>query len=439
MPSRPVKAGVRFIPQLQPQHGIARATILMRLSATLRELTKTHRPAGKPSRCDSSAAFRKSLYLAALSPILLVAEPVLLPLLMIPIRRTNKFAANKETIVTTPHHARTGAVSSGAGMLRPQLGPATADKYQQPISKTDARRLTVGDILAAYTEARQAKIAGRKEFLARMRFLNEFFGTEPVASISGDRCRAYIEHRSRERNRVERERIAKLNVAAMETRRALLPAWQDKDFTSGPRRDLEDLRSAINFCAKEYGLDAKPSVTLPDKPAARERWLTREEAAGLLRVALRLRRKHGHYAHLCRFIIVGLYTGCRHRSILQLNWDGEAAGAWPDLGRGVLYCKDQHTKESKKWRPPARLPPRLIAHMRRWKRIDCDCGPVVHGSLGEPTKRIEKAFRTCRVEAGLGDDVTPHVLRYTRAMWPVLCDVDMWQIASKAMRSGEIA
>ncbi|MER8764703.1 MULTISPECIES: hypothetical protein [unclassified Mesorhizobium] len=394
---------------------------------------------GKAKPARFCAAFRKSLHLTALSSILLVAKPVLSPLLVIPVRRTNNFGAKKGTIVTTHHHARTGAVSSASGMLRPQLGPAAAGKYQRPISRADARRLTVGDILAAYTEARQAKIAGRKEFLARMRFLNEFFGTEPVANINGDRCRVYVEHRSRERNRVERERIAKLNAAAMETRRALLPAWRDKDFTSGPRRDLEDLRSAINFWAKEYGLDPKPSVTLPDKPAARERWLTREEAAGLLRAALRLRRKHGQYAHLCRFIIVGLYTGCRHRSILQLNWDGEAAEAWPDLGRGVFYCKDQHAKKSKKWRPPTRLPSRLIAHMRRWKRIDCDCGPVVHDSLGEPTKRIEKAFRTCRVEAGLGDDVTPNVLRYTRAMWPVLCDVDMWRIASKAMRSGEIA
>ncbi|MER9231556.1 hypothetical protein NKI56_05530 [Mesorhizobium sp. M0622] len=328
--------------------------------------------------------------------------------------------------MTTRHHASKGAVSSGAGMLRTPLGPAIAGKYQPPVCRTDARSLTVCDILAAYVDARQAKIAGRKEFLARIRFLNEFFGTEPVASINSDRCRAYVEHRSRERNRVERERVVKLNAAAMATRSARLPPWQDKDFTSGPRRDLEDLRSAINFYAREYGLDPKPSVTLPDKPAERERWLTRQEAAGLLRAALRLRRKHGQYAHLCRFVIIGLYTGGRHRSILQLNWNAEISGSWPDLQRGVLHRKFHRARESKKRRLLEQLPPRLIAHMRRWKHIDRDHGPVVHGSLGEPIKRIEKAFRTCRVAAGLGDDVVPDVLRYTYIAWLMQRGVDIW-------------
>ncbi len=76
-----------------------------------------------------------------------------------------------------------------------------------------------------------------------------------------------------------------------------------------------------------------------------------------------------------------------------------------------------------------RLPPRLLAHLRRWKRLDRDRGPVVHGSQGEAIKRIEKAFRTCRAKAGLSADVVPHVLRHTRATWLIQRGVDIWEVA----------
>lgn len=322
-------------------------------------------------------------------------------------------------------YQRTGCVEAEAGKAERQLADHIAGKYQ-PAGKTDAHSLTVGDILAAYVDKVEAKVAKRKDFLSRVGFLNAFLGSDLVSSINGERCRAYAAHRSRQRNQSERERIAK---ARAKPGRAKPAPWQDKDFTSASRRELEDLRSAINFYAKEYGLDPKPAVTLPEKPVERERWLTRQEAAAMLRAALRLRRKHPQYAHLCRFIVTGLYTAGRHRSILQLNWNAGIHGGWPDLDKGVLYRKGQRARETKKRRPPARMPSRLLAHLRRWKRLDRGRGPIVHGSLGEPIKRIEKAFRTCRTEAGLGTDVIPHVLRHTRTTWLMQRGVDIWQVA----------
>ena len=155
-------------------------------------------------------------------------------------------------------------------------------------------------------------------------------------------------------------------------------------------------RAAINLYAKEYGLDVVPRVTLPEKPPERQRWLTRSEAASLLSAALRLRRKSpSHYGHLPRFILLGLYTGTRHRAILGLNWNPGVSGGWPDLENGVLYRKGLGAIETKKRQPPMRLPPRLLAHLARWKRLDLGRGPVVHNPGANRSSASKRPFARC--------------------------------------------
>src|ERR1700730_1133076 len=56
------------------------------------------------------------------------------------------------------------------------------------------------------------------------------------------------------------------------------------------RRELEDLRAAINHHRREGLCSEIVSVVLPEKPAPREQWLTRSEAARLLRAAWRARQ-----------------------------------------------------------------------------------------------------------------------------------------------------
>ena len=82
---------------------------------------------------------------------------------------------------------------------------------------------------------------------------------------------------------------------------------------SAARRDLEVLRASINYWHRHYGpLPAVPAVVLPPKPVARDRWLTRSEAARLLWASRRTQ-------HLARFILLGLYTGSRSSVILGLT------------------------------------------------------------------------------------------------------------------------
>ena len=58
------------------------------------------------------------------------------------------------------------------------------------------------------------------------------------------------------------------------------------------------LRAAINFHREEGHCDRIVSVTLPEKPVGRERWLTRNEAAKLIWTAWRFReRQKGKAPH----------------------------------------------------------------------------------------------------------------------------------------------
>ena len=77
-----------------------------------------------------------------------------------------------------------------------------------------------------------------------------------LSDVNGALCRAYVGHRG--------------SIAAA-------------------RRELEELRAAINHHRKEGLCSAIVEVVLPAAAPARERWLTRAEAAALLRAAWRYR------------------------------------------------------------------------------------------------------------------------------------------------------
>jgi integrase len=96
---------------------------------------------------------------------------------------------------------------------------------------------------------------------------------------------------------------------------------------------------------------------------------------------------------------------------------------WIDLAHGIFYRRPAGKLETKKRAPPIPLPPRLLAHIRRWKRKGLAAEYVVEYA-GKPVLRVSKAFRHAARDAGL-IGVTPHVLRHTAASWMMQegCDV----------------
>jgi len=175
------------------------------------------------------------------------------------------------------------------------------------------------------------------------------------------------------------------------------------------RRELNVLRAGINYCRAEGYLTAASVVTLPEAPAPRDRWLTRDEAARLIWAAYRSPKGK----HLARFILIALYTGTRKEAILNLGFMRNTLGGWFDLKTGILYRRGAHERETNKRRKPAKLSRGMLAHCRRWQAQGARWAVEIDGQrVGD----IKTAFNGARERAGL-PDVTPHTLKHTAITW----------------------
>jgi integrase len=136
--------------------------------------------------------------------------------------------------------------------------------------------------------------------------------------------------------------------------------------------------------------------------------------------------------HVARFILAGLYTGTRHEAILRLKWIESTDGGFVDLRSGIIYRRGTAEGESSKRRTPIPMSKRLAAHMRRWRRT----GAYVIEFEGRPILRLRRAWTTARKGAGLGEEITPHVLRHTFATWAVMDGMPFGKVA-KALGTTE--
>jgi integrase len=174
-------------------------------------------------------------------------------------------------------------------------------------------------------------------------------------------------------------------------------------------------------------------VVLPPERPARERWLTRSEAARLVLAAWRYREiqkgkptDRRSRQHVAKFVLVALYTGTRASAVCGAALEPTVGRGWIDVEPGVFYRRPAGLRETKKRQPPVPLPPGLLAHLRRWKKhgqrfaVEWNRGPVAD---------IGKAFGNTVANAGPGPDVMPHVLRHTAATWLMQAGVDMWEAA----------
>lgn len=91
---------------------------------------------------------------------------------------------------------------------------------------------------------------------------------------------------------------------------------KQRSTNAAARRELEDLRAAINHHRREGLCNKVVEVLFPPERPPRERWLTRSEAARLIWSAWRYHevqtdKPTGRRSrqHIARFILVALYTG----------------------------------------------------------------------------------------------------------------------------------
>jgi integrase len=196
----------------------------------------------------------------------------------------------------------------------------------------------------------------------------------------------------------------------------------------GARRDLQDLAAAINHHAKKGLHRGIVRVVLPERGEARQRWLEqRDEFARLLWTCWRTREvQNGRETakrplrHLCRFLILALYTGSRPGAVFAASWERAPGRSWVDVENGVFHRHSQGRAETNKRQPTVRLAPGLLAHLRRWKRIDAAKGkPHVVTHDGQPFSSDAGTAldRACKL-AGI-ERVTAYTFRHTCASWLV--------------------
>ena len=157
------------------------------------------------------------------------------------------------------------------------------------------------------------------------------------------------------------------------------------------------------------------AVELPERPEPRDRWLTRTEAAHLIRSARTAQAR----LYMPLFILLGLYTGRRKEAILSLRWPQV------DLATGRIDFEVAGRRRTNKKRGVIQIPPRLLPHLRRARKRGTDLGYVLHIN-GNRIKDLKRGFAAACDRAGL-EGVSPHTLRHTAATWLMQSGTDIWQ------------
>lgn len=298
--------------------------------------------------------------------------------------------------ISTGHTSRSEAEKALAAYIATKGRSGTAN---------EPSAVTIDEILGIYAEEYAATTAAPARIGYAIDALTPFWGALKVSHIKGETCRRYAKTRKR--------------VTARGPDGEPVQWSQISDGTV--RRELGTLQAALNYAHREGYLTSAPTVTLPEKPKAKERWLTRSEAARLIWAAYR-----GHKsAHLARFILIGIYTGTRKAAILRMQFSANLAGGWFDLDAGIMYRMGGDERMTNKRRTPAPIPKHLTAHLRRWRDQGATWAVEYNGGA---VNDIKRAFAKACLDAGLSG-VTPHTLKHTAITWAMQAGVNTWDAA----------
>jgi hypothetical protein len=201
-------------------------------------------------------------------------------------------------VIDGGQHNPTGCFAGEDRKAQEFLAAYIAEKYSPERRLKDIEAIDVADVLSVYDEDCRGRQANKGKFDERLARLARWWGGKMLSDVTGVNCRAYTKFRGN---------------------------------NGGSRRDLEDLRAAINHHAKEGFHRGVVRVVLPEKGLARERWLSRSEAARFIWACWRHRETQTVHIgalkgqkiktdkrplrHVARFTLIGLYTGTRAGAI----------------------------------------------------------------------------------------------------------------------------
>jgi integrase len=248
---------------------------------------------------------------------------------------------------------------------------------------SDPSSVLVTDLLVEYQDQRAPKVAAPARIAYAVLALTDFFEGNSVGEVTPQTCGRYVEKRGRS--------------------------------AGTARRELGVLCAAINFAFRSGRITRPVAVDLPDRPESRDRWLTPQEVARLIRAA---RTPQGRL-YMPLFVLIGLYTGRRKEAILSLRWPQV------NLDAKTINFEVSGRRRTNKRRGLIKIPDRLLLHLRRARRRGTEMGYVLHIN-GERIGDIKKGFAAACQRAGL-PGVTPHVLRHTCATWLMQRGTELWE------------
>jgi integrase len=311
-------------------------------------------------------------------------------------------------------HYSTGCFAGEDRKAQEFLAAYIAEKYSPERRLKDIESIDVADVLSVYDDDCRERQANKVKFDERLARLVKWWGGKMLSDVTGVSCRAYTKFRGN---------------------------------NGGSRRDLEDLRAAINHHAKEGFHRGVVRVVLPEKGLARERWLSRSEAARFIWACWRYRETQTVHIgplkgkkietdkrplrHVARFIIIGLYTGTRAGAIATASPRRAEGKSFVDLEAGIFNRRAVGKRATTKRQTPVPLPDRLLAHLRRWARLGIAKSHFVEWN-GKPVASVKSGFASGVRIAGLDvatGNVTPHTLRHTAATWLMQRGASMWEAA----------
>lgn len=236
---------------------------------------------------------------------------------------------------------------------------------------------TVGALVQAYLDYKETRIRDHGRLALAWKAAKDTFGNLRPEQITPELCEAYANHRR---------------------------AMGRGDGTI--LKEINTIRQALN-----WGKVTTARFEAPPQPAPRNRWLTKAEARKLMDSCIQ--------PHVKLFVYLALTTAGRKSAILSLTWDRVdlerkqiklgVVGERNRKGTAIVPIEDDD------------LPMFLAAK-------EASQTPYVIEYAGERVLNIRKGFELAVGRAKL-EDVTPHDLRHTAAVWMAEAGVPFEEIA----------
>ncbi|TGV26377.1 site-specific integrase [Mesorhizobium sp. M4B.F.Ca.ET.143.01.1.1] len=164
--------------------------------------------------------------------------------------------------------------------------------------------------------------------------------------------------------------------------------------------ELGHLRSVLVWAQKQRLITHAPHIERPAKPDPKEGYLTRPEVSALMEAA--------NAPHVKLAIQLMLGTGARSAAALQLTWDRV------DFARRMIQLRNPFDKAHRKGRATVPINDSLFTALQEAHKGSLT--PYVIEWAGGSVKSIKKGIGTAGGKIGR-DDVSPHMLRHSAAVW----------------------